>query len=71
MIELLHIVDDMSSLKYITRVQTVKVVYNDSDAAYSKGSQAEAYTRINPGQKDDRHAVSEFQKKLYKLISVL
>ena len=68
---MLHIVDDMSSLKYMTRVQSVKVVYNDSDAAYPRGGQAAAYVRTNPVGKDGLQPVNEFQKKLYSLISVL
>ena len=71
MIGLLHIVDDMSSLKYMTRVQSVKIVYNDSDAAYSEGGQAGAHTKVYPIGKDSVRTPSDFQKKLYSLISVL
>ena len=71
MIQLLHIVDDMSSLKHMTRVQTVKVVYNDSDAAYPKGGQAGAHAGLHPVGKHNLQAQSEFQKKLYSLISIL
>ena len=71
MIGLLHIVDDMSSLKYMTRVQSVKIVYSDSDAAYQKSGEAKAYAKIHPDGKDSNQKLSEFQKKLYSMISVL
>ena len=68
---MLHIVNDMSSLKYMTGIQSVKVVYNDSDAAYPRGGQAGTLTRVYPGGKDSARTPSEFQKRLYSLMSVL
>ena len=68
---LLHIVDDMSSLKYMSGVQTVKIVYNDSDAAYQKSAQIRTPVKTNPKGTDSNPPLSEFQKKLLSMISTL
>ena len=71
MIGLLHIVDDMSALRYASGVQSVKIVYNEGDAAYRKEAQKGAQAKTNPRGTDSGPPLSEFQKKLISMISTL